>query len=240
VPTTTWFNLPEAKRERVLMAALTEFAAKGFSAGSLNVVAREAGIAKGSLFQYFADKRSLYAHVCDVCSRRIRDEFTLTMLERAADHADLFGFLRVVLVDWVEYFRAHRLERDVIFAANFEVDADARRAVREVMNRHYQDVLEPLVRAAADSGQLRPDASTDHLIAMLLVIVPHLATAPFSAELDPVLRMQDRDGDDLAATVGGFVDLLEHGYAAPPDQRPTTDLQRAVTAVADAVGVSAA
>lgn len=239
MPTATWFNLPEAKRERVLTAALTEFAAKGFSAGSLNVVAREAKIAKGSLFQYFADKRSMYAHVCDVCSQRIRDEFTLTMLDRAADHGDLFGFLRVVFVDWVEYFRSHQLERDVIFAANFEVDADARRAVRDVMNRHYLEVLEPLVRAAADSGQLRPDASTDHLLAMLLVIVPHLVTAPFSPELDPVLRMHDREGEDLAQAVGGFVDLLEHGYAAPVDQRPTTDLERAVSAVADAVGVSA-
>ena len=53
MPRPTWFNLDEGRRERVLRAAMAEFGSRGYSAGSLNVIAREAGVAKGSLFQYF-------------------------------------------------------------------------------------------------------------------------------------------------------------------------------------------
>src|SRR6266568_4917386 len=69
VPTSTWFRLDGAKRERVLQAAMREFGEHGYSTGSLNTIAREAEIAKGSLFQYFSDKQEFFAYVCDEASR---------------------------------------------------------------------------------------------------------------------------------------------------------------------------
>jgi AcrR family transcriptional regulator len=60
VPTSTWFRLDDDKRERVLHAAMQEFGEHGYSTGSLNTIAREAEIAKGSLFQYFADKQEFF------------------------------------------------------------------------------------------------------------------------------------------------------------------------------------
>src|SRR5690349_5607311 len=49
MPTETWMRLPDARRATVLDAAEAEFARNGYSRGSLNVIAREAGVAKGSL-----------------------------------------------------------------------------------------------------------------------------------------------------------------------------------------------
>lgn len=226
MPTTTWRNLDAAKRDRVVDAAIVEFGRRGFSAGSLNVVAREAGVAKGSLFQYFDDKLDLFAHVCDVCSRGIRDEMSAVMARRAGEHPELFPFLRAVLLDWVAYFASHPEDRALTFAVNFEIDPDARRAVRSVTNAHYRDVLEELVTAAEARGELRPGASRDHLVALLLLLLPHLALAPASPELDPVLELHRREGLDLEAAVTGFVDVLASAFAAAPSpDRPvaTTD-----------------
>ena len=61
MPTVTWARVDPSRRAAVIEAAEAEFGAHGFSQGSLNVIARRAGVAKGSLFQYFADKRDLYA-----------------------------------------------------------------------------------------------------------------------------------------------------------------------------------
>lgn len=233
MPTTTWDNLDPAKRDRVLQAAMREFGACGFSAGSINVIAREAGIAKGSVFQYFHDKADLHGHVAEHLARTVRDEFTQTMLRRALDHHDLFRFLRAVLADWVAYFRDHPLERDVLFAMLFEIDATSRRVVRRVVNDHLLEVIEALVVAAASSGQLREGASRDHLLATLMLVVPHLATAPFSPELDPVLELSRRRGVDLEAAVSGYVDLLEAAIGVPADRRPETDLLAALEAGAE-------
>ena len=66
MPTVTWARVDPARRAAVVEAAEAEFGAHGFSRGSLNVIAKRAGVAKGSLFQYFADKRDLYAYIADV------------------------------------------------------------------------------------------------------------------------------------------------------------------------------
>ncbi|MDT5021470.1 MAG: hypothetical protein QOI33_1994, partial [Mycobacterium sp.] len=72
MPTVTWARVDAARRAAVIEAAEAEFGAHGFSGGSLNVIARRAGVAKGSLFQYFADKRDLFSFITDVASQRVR------------------------------------------------------------------------------------------------------------------------------------------------------------------------
>ena len=234
MPTTTWDNLAQDKRDRVLQAAMREFGQRGFSAGSINVIAREAGVAKGSVFQYFEDKADLYAHVAEHVARTVRDEFMVTMLRRADDHHDLFRLLRAVLTDWVAFFRDHPLERQVFFAITFEIDAASRRAVRAVVDDHILDVLGALVAAAEASGQLRDGASRDHVLSLLVLLVPHLATAPFSPELDPVLDLGAREGLDLESAVSGYVDVLESAVAVPMADRPSADLSAALQGAAAA------
>ena len=93
MPTPTWERLPAARRDAVVAAAEAEFGAHGFSRGSLNVIAREAGVSKGSLFQYFADKEDLCAYLADVVSLRIRAQLE-PHLPKLPWPTDFFGALR--------------------------------------------------------------------------------------------------------------------------------------------------
>jgi AcrR family transcriptional regulator len=49
-----------ARREAILEAALDEFSARGFAAARLEDVAKRAGVAKGTIYLYFADKETLF------------------------------------------------------------------------------------------------------------------------------------------------------------------------------------
>lgn len=49
-----------ARRAAILDAALDEFSARGFAAARLDDVAERAGVAKGTIYLYFADKESLF------------------------------------------------------------------------------------------------------------------------------------------------------------------------------------
>jgi len=51
---------PEARRQAILKAALSVFAAHGFEAARLDDVAARAGVAKGTLYLYFRDKQALF------------------------------------------------------------------------------------------------------------------------------------------------------------------------------------
>ena len=48
------------RRSAILKAALDEFSERGFAAARLDDVARRAGVAKGTIYLYFADKEALF------------------------------------------------------------------------------------------------------------------------------------------------------------------------------------
>ncbi|MFC9969922.1 TetR/AcrR family transcriptional regulator [Spirillospora sp. NPDC127200] len=191
MPTSTWFRLNVAKRERVLEVAMREFGEHGYSTGSLNTIAREAGIAKGSLFQYFTDKLEFFAFVCDETSRRIREE-----MERRIAALDLEQpfdeWLFDVLCEWTEYMAAHPLERAVTAATNFELDNSVRSVVRDTANQHYLQVIHPTLELWRERGDIRPDADLDVLSALMLMALPYLALSPYYDGLDPVLDLRGR------------------------------------------------
>jgi AcrR family transcriptional regulator len=157
MPTVTWGRVDPARRAAIIEAAEAEFGAHGFSSGSLNVIARRAGVAKGSLFQYFADKRDLYAFIADIGSQRVR-EYMEDRIAELDPSRPFFEFLTEWLDVWVAYFADHPHERALHAAASLEVDTDARISVRSVIHRHYLEVLRPLVRDAQVRGDFRHDA----------------------------------------------------------------------------------
>ena len=211
MPTVTWERLPEARRRAVLEAAEAEFGLRGFSGGSLNVIARNAGVAKGSLFQYFTDKADLYAHLSELASQRIRAH----MEERIVAQSWVDGFFPAfgaLMLEWIEYFRTHEIERAVTAAVNLEPDATARSAVRTVANRHYVEVLRPMLAGARDAGALRADADLDAFLALLLLLLPHLALAPHIPGLDPVLGLADDVPEQPEAAVRRLLAVLRAAF----------------------------
>lgn len=135
MPTVTWARVDPARRAAVVEAAEAEFGAHGFSRGSLNVIARRAGVAKGSLFQYFADKRDLYAFIADIASQRVRS-YMEDLIRELDPNRPFFEFLTDLLDGWVAYFAEHPRERALHAAATLEVDTDARISVRSVLHRN--------------------------------------------------------------------------------------------------------
>ncbi len=63
VPLPTYNNLPREKREVIFTTAMTEFSKKGYQGASINTIVQSAGIAKGSIYQYFGDKKGLFLYI---------------------------------------------------------------------------------------------------------------------------------------------------------------------------------
>ena len=215
MPTVTWARVDPARRAAIIDAAEAEFGAHGFSRGSLNVIARRAGVAKGSLFQYFADKRDFYAFITDIASQRVRC-YMEDLISQLDPSRPFFEFLTDLLDGWVAYYAEHPRERAVHAAVTLEVDTDARISVRSVSNRHYLEVLRPLVHRAKIRGDLRADSDTDVLLSLLLLIFPHLALAPYLRGLDPVLGLDEPTPEQPALAVRRLVAVLAAAFSAKP------------------------
>lgn len=69
MPKPTFFNLPAAKRQAIIDLALAEFAQYPYAVASLSQVVARAGIAKGSVYQYFEHKQDLYLFILDYAAQ---------------------------------------------------------------------------------------------------------------------------------------------------------------------------
>ncbi|MEZ4335845.1 MAG: TetR/AcrR family transcriptional regulator [Sandaracinaceae bacterium] len=65
MPLPRFEKLPEEKRRAILDAAAVEFAEHGYEGASFNRIIAAAGISKGAMYYYFADKGDAYGAVLD-------------------------------------------------------------------------------------------------------------------------------------------------------------------------------
>jgi AcrR family transcriptional regulator len=213
MPKATWRNLESGRRGRVLHAAMAEFGTHGYSGGSLNTIAREAGVAKGSLFQYFEDKFDFFAHVAEEASLTIYAALA-PHLEPAPSGRSFADHLTGLVELWMDYMGTHPLERGVTAATSMELDPQVRAAVRAPVHRLYAQGIRPLLDAAVARGELPADTDRDSLLELLILLLPHLALAPFEPGLDAAIRLYGTRGRRRADTAGRLVRTVLAGAGA--------------------------
>jgi len=67
MPEKLFYELSKEKRIKVTSAVLDEFSQYSYYESSTNRIVKKAGIAKGSLFKYFSNKKDLYFFIIDSC-----------------------------------------------------------------------------------------------------------------------------------------------------------------------------
>ena len=75
------------RRELVLEAAVTEFAARGLAGTSTEDVARRAGISQPYLFRLFPTKKALFLALVERCFRRVEETFAAAAGDLTGDEA---------------------------------------------------------------------------------------------------------------------------------------------------------
>ena len=88
MPSTTFFNLPEEKRQRLLAAARMEFARVPYEDASVNRIIQTAGIPRGSFYMYFTDKEDLFRYLMENYGRMLEERLG-QLLDQA--EGDLFA-----------------------------------------------------------------------------------------------------------------------------------------------------
>lgn len=63
MPTKTFFNLSDEKRNRLIQVSMKEFSTHSFNDASINAIIKNASISRGSFYQYFENKEDLYFYL---------------------------------------------------------------------------------------------------------------------------------------------------------------------------------
>ena len=160
-------------RERLLAVARETFATEGLSV-SLDEIARRAGVGPGTLYRHFPTKESLFEAV--VHHRLLRLLEGARALRDAADPgAALFGFLEQMVEEAAPKMDlVQALERSGV---------DVRRSAAPTGPDLRSEVGHLLARAQAQ-GAVRPDLTTDDLMALLSGLL-HVLSPRSNHRADP-------------------------------------------------------
>ena len=71
MPSKTFLNLPEEKRQKLLKAATDEFSNTSFFDVSINKIINNANISRGSFYMYFEGKEELFEYILDSYSSNL-------------------------------------------------------------------------------------------------------------------------------------------------------------------------
>ncbi len=152
----------EARRQAILQAARQVFAHKGYDPATLEAVAREAGLAKGTLYLYFRNKEDLYFHT----AVDVLESLQSSILEQARHSSGVLDGLRAIARGQLDFFVRHRETLQLL--APFSNPSLARlhkRLIGAMMERwaaYLQQVI-GLVQEGQRTGVVRADLEARHI-----------------------------------------------------------------------------
>lgn len=133
-------NLDKEKRDRIINASLKEFAAKGFDLASTNVIVKEANISKGSLFNYFDNKKGLYASMVDYSTLIIEKIYDVVDL----DETDLFKKIEAIGLAKLNIQKRYPQVFDFLFSMTTEDSKEVQNVNQTKINTIYKDGFEKM------------------------------------------------------------------------------------------------
>ncbi|EEG78721.1 TetR/AcrR family transcriptional regulator [Dethiobacter alkaliphilus] len=196
MPNQTFFNLPQEKRDRIIDAALEELSQNLFANASIARIVEEAGISRGSFYQYFNDLFDLYNYLFTLIGEEkinYINDFNKTLQQ-----ADFMTVIRALYSAGISFAREH--PKYARLGVNFyKEDAQFRARIMGDLAEMSLQYFEKLLQDGQKRGEV--DSGVDVKVAAFLFHTVHIAIMEHS--------LQHHDPEYLWAEEGGFMTIAE-------------------------------
>ncbi len=194
MPTETFRHLNNDKKELFLRAAYEEFSAHSYAEASVSRIVRCLGIAKGSVYQYFKDKRELYFYLLDLASERKFDYIREKLHDQEAEGStrDFFSLHRDLIRAGTEFDFSYPRYSAIVSRAMTETGTNELGNVAGELKDRSLNFLRDYVDIAVEKGEIRKDIPPDLIAQLVNAMTLSLGT-----------YMEQKYGFSLVAHVNG-------------------------------------
>lgn len=133
-------HLKKEKQETIINAALKEFAENRYEKASTNKIVQEAGISKGSLFNYFENKKELYLYLTQYSAEIIEKIYEVVDLYET----DLFKKLESIGIAKLKIQQQYPQVFDFLYAMTQEEAEEVAGVNQKKVNAIYKEGLEKI------------------------------------------------------------------------------------------------
>ena len=184
----TFDNLSEKKKQRVIKACIDEFGEKGYSSSSMDGIIKRAGISKGGLYEYVSSKQELFIFIVD---------YTYTILynylkQRVVDEikilpTDLLDRLKLVSELAIDFYLDHPEFVYLIVRTSTLANEKLALDIQDIFRKHFLELF-----GDVDTSKLKyPKERILELAMWLLLKTRFDFLNEIKTEKDPVKIKQD-------------------------------------------------
>ncbi len=203
-----------ARQERIVAAAMRQFAGHGYEGVRIEEIAREAAVAKGAVFGYFGSKAGLFLAAYQAAARSFSRYLDAPPDVRAA------GFFAVITY-WIEH-APHLVREDwvpyrVTLLGNYCSSLPLKREITQFLLREDPYGTQAFVEFGIGRGEIRTDIDPRMVVSLVDWLMDRVQDAIVTEELDPGLfgsATQPRPLRELR--VRQFAELLRGAIGARP------------------------
>ncbi|NEQ45015.1 MAG: TetR/AcrR family transcriptional regulator [Leptolyngbya sp. SIOISBB] len=213
MPSSTFFNLPDQKRESLIEIAIDEFSSHDYDSASISRIVHRAEIAKGSFYQYFQDKKDLYLYLVGLIGTT-KSSF-LQEIYPAEPEMKFFDYLLWLFEAGVRFDLKYPALSKLgyrIFYGDFPFQDEAMEEAKEASSRFFRE----LVIKGMAQGDIDPDLDSDLVVFVIDIIARNFGDyVPVKLGLKPEkIAREGIAALDIEATRKIFkelVDVLQFG-----------------------------
>lgn len=134
----TFENLAEYKKKRVIDACIKEFGEHGYASSSMDGIIKRAGISKGGLYGYVASKRELFLFIVDYTYSQLYKYLESRIeAENGGLEDDLLARLRHVAERAIDFYIEHPESIFLLVRISNIPDEELANEVSEIFDKHF-------------------------------------------------------------------------------------------------------
>jgi TetR/AcrR family transcriptional regulator len=212
-PGKTFHNLPQAKQNRIITAAVGEFSRQGYAGARVSAIADKVGIAKGSLFQYFGDKKRLFLFLFERTVERVKDH--LRAVRDQTQDQNVFDRIERILASGVEFAGRHPHLYTLYLKLTFESGTPLKQEMIRQVRADSIEFLREILLTGQERGDLRADVDLDQAAFILDALFERFLQALSQAHLDAGAGLYRADEAVVSRKIRGLIDVLRFGLGVP-------------------------
>ncbi len=154
LPTQTFFNLPDEKRNRIIDAAIDEFSKYSIDNASISRIIKEADIPRGSFYQYFEDILDLYKHIFYIAGEKKVVYLQKAVAEKGENN--VFDTIRGLYIGGLEFAEKHP-KLTSIGNKFLELDNELKEEIMGGFDQKAQEFFVGILKKGQERGEVRKD-----------------------------------------------------------------------------------
>jgi AcrR family transcriptional regulator len=196
----------ENKKSLIIEAAAKVFANRGYSGTLMADIAAEAGIGKGTIYEYFPSKEDLFFAVFEwfVQITKAEAKVSISALGGSASER-LMALNDALLRSWLEMLEMYSLVMEFWSAS---ASSSMRQRFKGAFKEGYRDfrrIVSALIRDGTETGEFQPEVDAESVAAALVGAWDAL-----------LLQAWFDDGFDPLSTSRKFMAVLINGLVSKP------------------------